>query len=96
MTIRQKLEHRLFMGGMYPEGAKAVLDRMVAEDAALDYPLMASRWTDEVEGYSAGLLVLLELDANRHALAWIDENEPKAWYRSVFDPAAQSESEAQA
>ena len=88
MTVRGALEQKLFEHGMFPAEAKAVMDRVVAQDAEKDAPLMANRWSDAVSGYPPQLLVALWLAVKPHALEWIDANAPKAWYREAFTEAA--------
>jgi hypothetical protein len=82
MTIREKFEQMLYERGLFPEQAKAVMDRAV-EDAAL--AAMRGRWGDDVSGYSEQLIPALGVSVGRVALEWINENCPEAWFRSLFE-----------
>lgn len=81
MTFEQLLRTRLFNSGLSDFQVDAVVERVkgAPENAA-----MAHRWSDEVDGYSPQMQAVLWLTTKRHALAWIDETCPQAWFRGMF------------
>jgi hypothetical protein len=45
---------------------------------------MVGRWGDLVENHSALVLNGIENTVCEHAIAWIDENKPRAFFRKLF------------
>ncbi len=82
MTIKEKLVDMLHDGGMFREQATAVVERVIADPANES---MAGRWNDTPEDYPPAILNLAWFSTKRHALAWIDENCPQAWFRGMFE-----------
>ena len=81
MTIRKWAEEYLFKRGMFEDDARVVVQATVDAKGS---EAMAGRWDDEIEGYPPSLLALLTMALDREALAHIDKNCPKAWYRPMF------------
>lgn len=84
MIIRDALEKRLFDNGMFEGDARAVL---YAAMAAPENQAMEGRWTESVDAYPPQLLAVLWVSVQAHAVRWIDEHQPQAWYRAVFADA---------
>ena len=82
MKIIEKFEAMLVENGMFPEQAKAVMQEVVTDEASAP---MSGRWTDDVDGYPPELFAVIWFSVKEHALAWIDANLPKAWFRSMFE-----------
>ena len=84
-TIRERLQRQLQANGMFPQDAEEVMATLIAqgEDGV---PGMAYRWDDSPEGYPPMFLAVLWVPVSAAALAWIDANCPKAWYRPMFAP----------
>lgn len=83
MTIREKLEAMLVEHGLFRNQARAIID-MVARDKHVRKE-MAERWNDSVSDYPPMFINVLWLHVRNHTLAWIDQNCPNAWYRSLFE-----------
>lgn len=81
MTLKQYLNNYLYNNGMFEDMAEQVVERVISDPANES---MLGRWDDHTEGYPPEFLVVLRMSANLHAVKWIDENLPKAWFRSVF------------
>jgi hypothetical protein len=81
MTLEAWTKKYLTDRGMFRDQADAVFAKVV-EDSALES--MRGRWHDQVEHYPPSIPVVLAISIDKVALAWIDENKPKAWYRDVF------------
>lgn len=85
MTIEDRLTAELTSRGMWPKDAAALMQQLKLDSADESLPLhtMHQRWSDDVEAYPKAILALSWLELQRRALSWIDENCPKAFYRSV-------------
>ena len=81
MTFEQYAKKYLFENGMFEEQAAQVVE-MAKKDEANES--MKNRWGDDVEGYPPDMLSILRVSLNDTAVRWIDENQPKAWYRPMF------------
>lgn len=81
MTFEQFMRERLTNSGMFPNQVNAVVERV---KAAPENEAMAQRWNDDVSGYPSQMLGIAWLTAKRHALAYIDAECPKAWFRPLF------------
>lgn len=84
MTIEETLVEMLVDCGMFDSDAKAVMERVKADKGN---EAMSMRWRDGIEGYPEQLLAVLWLSTKRHAVEWIDDNIPLAWYRPMFADA---------
>lgn len=81
MTIREKLEAMLVERGMFGNVAKAVIDRYL--ESPLGEP-MRGRLDDPLDSYPKPLLAAVWMGVESEALAYIDDVQPSAWYRSMF------------
>ena len=80
-TLEDFIFSRLVDKGMWEKDATSVLETMKKDESQV---ALADRWTDFVEDYSKEFLTAISLTAESFALAWIDANLPKAWYRRNF------------
>lgn len=80
MTIKEKAEQMLFERGVFKWQAEEVVKRVMDDPAN-----RAVHWNDAAEGYPKELLAVLWYAVKREALAYIEENCPKVWYRSQFE-----------
>jgi hypothetical protein len=85
VTFEQWARKELVANGMFESQADAVLSAVKADsdNKAMD------RWTDDIEGYPSSMLAVVWLMVSTTALAWIDANMPRAWYRPMFLPEAE-------
>ncbi len=81
-TTRERLRSALVNRGMFPDQADAVIERAMPELEVDGYRITWDRPADE---YPKQLFGLWFLTCKRHALAWIDENVPMAWFRPMFE-----------
>ena len=81
MTIREWCEDYCYQRGMFRDQAKAVVDRFAADPRG---ETMRGRWDDDVTGYPKGFAIVMGIAVSSMAVAWIDENLPRAWYRPMF------------
>jgi hypothetical protein len=81
MTFQDYLKGYLYKGGFFEDMAEKVVERIKADPA--NEPMLG-RWEDHTEGYPPEMLAVMRVSANRHAVEWIDENLPAAWFRGVF------------
>lgn len=80
MTFEQiALTH--LQSAMFPKDADAVIVRMKAAEENKD---MFDRWAHDEDGYPPEMKLIVIYSANVHAVKWIDENVPRAWYRPMF------------
>lgn len=86
MTIEENMRRRLFNWGLYGDEIQEVMDRVKAAPEMSGY---LQRWNHLAEDYLPGITELAWLSVKRHALAWIDEADPKRWYRPLFVPEGQ-------
>lgn len=82
MTFEQFIHAQLFERGMFERDVKAVIERV---KAAPENEPMAQRWNDDVSGYPPQMQGVAWLTAKTHALEYIVQNCPKAWFRSFFE-----------
>ena len=83
MTFADVIQERLVSMGMFDDQAREVM-QMVKD--APENEAMQSRWNDDTSGYPEAMTSLIWATAQEKALVWIDQNCPKAWYRSMFEP----------
>lgn len=81
MTVQEKLEKMLIERFLTESVAKEIIECVKADIA--NEP-MEKRWSNNIEGYPVQLLSALWDSTKRHALEWIDENLPLAWFRPLF------------
>lgn len=81
MTVEEKLKKMLIDHGMFEDQAVAVMELVKADKVNES---MENRWNDEAAGYPPRLFVALWMSVSNHALEYIDEKCPKAWFRPMF------------
>jgi hypothetical protein len=81
MTFEAKLRCDLSKRGLFPDQVDEVVKRV---KAAPENEVMAYRWNDDTDGYPPAMLGILWFTTKRHALAYIDETCPQAWFRPLF------------
>lgn len=74
MTIEEKMKEMLLNYGLFPDHAREVMEKAKEGIEAME----GWRWNDIAEGYPSQFLAALWLSVKQYALAWIDENIPKA------------------
>ena len=79
MTVEQWARQQLGQYGMFESQIDAVLQRVKA-----DKSVNAIHWSSPKDEYPSVLFSLLMMTIAGHALEWIDENMPLAWYRPIF------------
>jgi len=79
MNIEEWLTQELTTRGLWEEQSAAIMDIIKADKSA-----RGVRWSELVEGYPDAFRGALLMFAGSEAVAWIDENCPRAWFRSVF------------
>jgi hypothetical protein len=90
-TIEQKIKQKLVDGGISPDEADEVMNRVKTDVTNKQMKQMEGRWKDDIESYPSQLLGGLLVIAKRHALEYIDEKMPKAWFRGMFEPEEMTE-----
>ncbi|MCP4394888.1 MAG: hypothetical protein GY804_11580 [Alphaproteobacteria bacterium] len=82
MTFEKWAKDYLEKRGMFDTQAHEVVETV---KVAKENEAMLKRWKDDIAGYPDAMLNVMVLTLRRHALEWIDENLPKAWYRDMFE-----------
>lgn len=82
MTFEEKAIDMMFKRGMSKVQAHEIL-KMVKEDSVNDP--MKGRWHDNMEGYPDEFSFILWYTVKEHALEYIDEKIPQAWFRPMFE-----------
>lgn len=82
MTIEQELYRRIFECGVFDKDVAAIIERVKASP---ENEAMITRWNDDVDDYPSAMISIAWLSAKRHALEYIDENCPQAWFRGAFE-----------
>lgn len=88
MTFEQFLHDELFNSGLFEQDVQEVLRRV---KAAPENKVMEQRWNDDMSGYPIQMKSVALFTARRHALEWIDETCPQAWFRAIFVDAKPEE-----
>lgn len=81
MTFERWMRDRLIGGGFFEKDVNAVVKNV---KAAPENEAIAQRWHDDIEGYSPQMVNVLWFTVKRHALEYIDEHCPQAWFRPLF------------
>ena len=81
MTLKEKVLKFLTDGGMFDEQAAQVFEAIKNSD---ENEAMRERWNEPAEDYPSVLVSALNVSAAVHAVEWLDENLPLAWFRPVF------------
>jgi len=71
-----------FAKGIFENQADDVLVRVQADEA---HEAMLDRWGEPADNYPEQLYLVLWIAVKDVALAWIDENCPRAWFRPMFE-----------
>jgi hypothetical protein len=85
MTFRDKAKQMLTERGMFDNQAEAVMDRVIA---APENKAMQGRWNDDTSGYPPPMVNVLWFTVKRHALEYIEETCPEAWFKPMFEETA--------
>ena len=90
MTFRKRMEAMCVDNGMFDTQAEKVVQRAVNEsretdEANEDSGGMFHRWDDDEAGYPLTMTAVLWMCVCRHALEFIKEECPNAWFRPMFD-----------
>lgn len=83
MTTKEKLVNMLVNMGMFESQAKTVIELAipVLNESTDGYKIT---WNRPSEEYPKEMYAIWLFQIKPVALKWIDENCPKAWYRSMF------------
>lgn len=81
MTFEEKIKETLVSNGMFDHMADDVMGRIKADEALKS---MEMRWDDDVDEYPLQIFQIVLISAKVHALEYIDETIPKAWFRPKF------------
>ena len=85
MTVEEKLKNMLVERGMFENQANAVMEAVKTDKGN---EAMLGRWNEPANAYPETLYLVLWSSVKDAALAWIDENCPRAWFRPMFAEAA--------
>lgn len=88
MTVKENLLRNLIDRGLFPNQAAAIFQRALPELEPDDY---RTTWDSDESAYPNAMYAIWLLVLDRHALAWIDENAPHAWFRPMFTPDPEKE-----
>lgn len=81
-TIKQLIFSHLEDKGMFEEQIEIIFSILQEK-----HPGMNGRWDEGVYAYQKAVLLGLIEHTMSIAKRWIAENEPGAWYRSMFEEA---------
>ncbi len=82
MTTKEKLIDMCVSRGMFETDAVKVVESAVSEiDSFGDY---RTTWDRPAEEYPPTLYAVMFLTVQEHAIKYIDEHYPRAWFREVF------------
>jgi hypothetical protein len=84
MTIKEKLIQMGMEHGLFENSAKTIMDSVIQEDIN-GQNLMYVRWDDDYACYPEMLINTLWITFKRHALKWLNENQPRHWAKPVFE-----------
>lgn len=84
MTIQDAIKQYLVENGLFPYAADKVIEAVKADEGN---ECMATRWGDSTDDYPPIMIAAIMVTVKSHALAWIDANLPKAWFRPMFAQA---------
>jgi len=80
-TIEQRLRKNLSEQGVFDEQIDEIMQRV---KSAPENASMAQRWNDLASDYPPTIMSLAWFSTKRHALEYIDEKCPQAWFRPLF------------
>jgi len=81
-TFKTFIMNRLTDHGMWPKDAETIFERV--KDHEINQSI-TQRWNDQVDEYPKVMSETLWMGAKSIALEWIDENQPEAFYRPLFE-----------
>jgi len=81
-TLKQKCLAYLVSNGMFDNDAEKVFELFIQQDSQES---MKSRWNEDAANYPPSILNLSLMSLKRFALEWINENQPLAWYKAMFE-----------
>lgn len=82
MTVYEWLFDVCKQRGMSEGEATVVLERLIADPANA---AMSDRWGEAIENYTEPLKALLLHQLSLCVLSWINQENPKAFYKPLFD-----------
>ncbi len=82
MTYRKWAEDYLFNFGLTECHAKEVVEIAIRETT---YESLKGRWEESRHESPRALLILVKRTIDQCAMAWIERNDPNAWYKPFFD-----------
>lgn len=83
MTTREKLKEMLTSKGMFDTQADLVLEKAIPKIEKLT-PGYNITWDRPAKEYPNSVYIALWITLSETALEWIDENLPRAYFRSMF------------
>jgi hypothetical protein len=82
MTLREHYLKWLEARGMWHDQAAQVI-KMAEESETLSHT-MGGRWDHDSSQYDVNVILIFDIEVATMALAWIDTNLPRAFYRPIF------------
>lgn len=89
MNIREKLTQMGVEHGLFESSAKEIMESVIKEDFDTNM-LMGPRWDDDYNDYPESMICVLWITFKRHALVWLNKNQPQHWAKAVFEDSKQS------
>lgn len=87
-TTKQRCLNFLIQRGMFDSQAEQVLERAKPDIEVGGYQMT---WDRPASEYPDVLYAVIGLILKRHALEWIDEHAPLAWFRPMFADSVETE-----
>lgn len=81
MNFKEWCKQHLTERGMFDKEASAVIESVIAAE---ENEAMEDRWDHNTDDYPESITNILQITLDHHAIKWIDENAPRAWYRGMF------------
>ncbi len=83
MTTKEKLQSQLVANGMFEQDAETVMQLAMPQlDAVV--PNYKITWHRPADEYPAPIFALWWAQLKHIALAWIEEHQPQAWFKPMF------------
>lgn len=89
MTFKELAQKHLDSKCLFPTTIKTIVE--IAQNHSM-MESMQNRWNEPLENYPDSFQQVFLTSLDYIAADWIDENEPQAWYRSMF-PARKKKDE---
>lgn len=87
-TTRQRFEQMIFQRGVFENQAKSIMDYAIPlVNAQYESQEIAHRidWNGLADGYPETFYSMtFHVNIKPFVIAWIDQNLPQAWFRSMF------------